>query len=87
MKYAIQTSPLTNNIYAGRLNKRQDAFLDDKEEVTNMAIFEVARHVWCREDGVKTVTVETTNGKQRFDLSVSLSEQEDTPAAGSGETS
>ena len=35
MKIHISTSALTGRIYAGRLNKKGNAFLDGKEEVTS----------------------------------------------------
>lgn len=35
MKIRISTSPLTGRIYAGRLNKKGDAFLDGKQDATS----------------------------------------------------
>ena len=46
MKIRIATSPLTGRIYAGRLNKAGNAFLDGKEDVTSdvlVALIDKAR--------------------------------------------
>lgn len=44
MKYGIQAAPITNGIHVGRINKAGNAFLDGKEDCTDMAICAVAEY-------------------------------------------
>ena len=44
MKYAIHNSPITDRIMVGKLNKKGDMFVGEKQELTNEAILAVIQH-------------------------------------------
>ena len=47
MNFGINYQPLTERVYAGRLNKALTAFLD-KQDVTNQAVAAVAEYVLAK---------------------------------------
>lgn len=51
MKFAIQSGTFQPAIHAGRLNKAGTAFLDGKEDVTDMALHAVGAYVRDHFDG------------------------------------
>lgn len=44
-EYGVAYSPLSRNIYAGRISSDGAAFLSGKCEVTNQAVHAVAQHI------------------------------------------
>ena len=63
MKFGIQCSGLSNRIHIGRLNKKEDTFLE-KEDMTFEAVHAVAKHIEANieEEDNNTVNL-TVNGK------------------------
>lgn len=66
-KYGIQKS-WSDVIYIGRLNKVQDAFLDDREDHTNKAINSVLELVISKYDGA----MEFTDGERKYTVLVNV---------------
>lgn len=50
-KYGIQCQPISGNIVIGRLNSKNTAFLDDREDHSLRAVNAVAEHVLYFENG------------------------------------
>lgn len=70
-KLVVACSPLTNRIYAGRVNKQGYAF-KSKEDVTGMACAAVVHHALA----VDSIIVVTANGKPWAEISVKILEQD-----------
>lgn len=56
-KYAIAYSPITSKIQVGRLNKKGNMFLDDKEYHTDEATYAVIQRTLADFDGALRFTV------------------------------
>jgi hypothetical protein len=65
VKITIATAALSKKIYAGRLNKKQDAFLDGKQDVTS----EVLKAVIDKVGIGKTITI-TVDGVPKYEIEV-----------------
>lgn len=70
----IACAALTGRIYAGKLNKARNAFLDGKQDVTSDVLKAVIDHVTAKAGRTVTVTVD---GKPKFDISVAPAGTED----------
>ena len=53
--YGIQDSPLTDTIYVGQVNEARTEFTH-KEDLTDAAIYEVAKHILRSYDGALSYT-------------------------------
>lgn len=74
MKYAVQSSLMSEAIYVGRLNKSGTAFLD-KEEATDMAISAVGMYVRDNYGG----SMKATFPGLGFDVTVTVTPREEKP--------
>lgn len=74
----VACSPLTGNIYAGRLHKDGDRWAGDKKDVTNEAKLAVIEHLVSHRDGSEVFSMD--GGKTWLEISVkSITEAEGTP--------
>jgi len=75
MKFGISQSPLTNNIYVGRLNKKGNEYLE-KEDMTLEALYAVIKHIEqnIEHDGHNTVNI--TNDGVKYELSLKVKAEE-----------
>ena len=66
MSIRIQKSPLTNRIFAGKINKAGNAWLGDKQDVTGEACAAVALHAIAKGGTI----VVTANGEPEWEITV-----------------
>ena len=66
-KLRVQTSPLSNKIYVGRINKQGDAWSGEPQEVTSDVLGSIIQYIGVN----KTVTV-NENGKPKYSIEVKL---------------
>ena len=73
MKFGISQSPLTNNIYVGRLNKKGNEYLE-KKDMTMEAIMSAIRHIEqnIKTEGNNTVNITSTTDNVRYELTLSI---------------
>jgi hypothetical protein len=70
-KFAISQSPLTNNIYVGRLNKEGSKYLE-KKDMTMEAISSVVDHIRQIQDeeGNNTISISAKGKKYSLTLTI-----------------
>jgi hypothetical protein len=64
-KIRVQPSPLTNTIYAGRINKTDSAWQGEKYDVTSDVIGSIIQYV-----GVGNIISVNENGKPAYEIEV-----------------
>jgi hypothetical protein len=82
MSIRIQKSPLTDRIFAGRINKAGNAWLGEKKDVTGEACAAVALHAMAKGGTI----VVTANGKPEWEVTVAPVLRAAPPASGEAGT-
>lgn len=54
-KFKIGCSPLTNNIYAGKVNEKTSMWVGQKHDVTDSAVTAVAQHLVVAKEGLSFI--------------------------------
>ena len=70
-KFAISQSPLTNNIYVGRLNKEGSKYLE-KKDMTMEAISSVVDHIRQIQDEEGNNTISISSKGKKYSLTLTI---------------
>ena len=73
MKFGVAQSPLTNNIYVGRLNKKGNEYLE-KQDMTMEVFMSVINHIKqnIEDEGSNTINISSNNGTVKYSLTLAI---------------
>ena len=75
MEFGISQSPLTNNIYVGRLNKKGNEYLE-KQDMTMGVIMSVIAHIKqnIEDEDANTINISSDGGTVKYSLTLEIEE-------------
>jgi len=75
MKFGIAQSPLTNNIYVGRLNKKETEWLE-KEDMTLRVVSAVVDHIKQIQETEDNNTISISGGGKKYSLTLTVEDMQ-----------